>query len=161
MQSFSKRFFLVAAAVAFGLAAAVAPAQAPDPGMGTWNLNPAKSKYNPGPAHKSVRTKFEPAGKGVKNTTEFVAGDGSQGMVAYIANYDGRDAPLRGSPTADSVSLVRKDPMTVVRTDKKEGKLVQTMTRVVAKDGKSMTVAIKGKNAKGEWIDHLLWFDKQ
>ena len=129
--------------------------------MGTWTLNLAKSRYNPGPAHRSVVTKFEPAGKGVKNTTEFVSGDGSKGVAEYVANYDGRDAPIKGSPVADSVSLVRKDPMTVVRTDKKDGKVVQTMTRVVAKDGKSMTVAIKGKSAKGEPIDNLLWFDKQ
>ncbi len=51
--------------------------------------------------------------------------------------------------------------MSIVRTDKKDGKVVQTMTRVVAKDGKSMTVAINGKNAKGEPVDNLLWFDKQ
>ena len=161
MQTFSKRIFLVATAAAFGLAAAGLQAQAPDPAMGTWNFNSGKSKYNPGPAHKSVVTKFEPAGKGVKNTTEFVAGDGSKGATEYVATYDGKDAPLKGSPIADSVSLQRKDPMTIVRTDKKDGKVVQTMTRVVAKDGKSMTVAIKGKNAKGEPVDNLLWFDKQ
>jgi hypothetical protein len=161
MQSSWKRFFLVAAAVAFGLTASIVPAQAPDPGMGTWNLNLAKSKYNPGPAHKSVMTKFEPAGNGVKNTTEFVGGDGRKGVATYVASYDGKDAPIKGSPLADSVSLMRKDAATIVRTDKKDGKVVQTMTRVVAKDGKSMTVEIKGKNAKGEPFDNLLWFDKQ
>lgn len=161
MQSISKRIFLVIAAAAFGLAATGVQAQAPDPGMGSWKLNLEKSKYNPGPPPKSLVVKFEPAGKGVKGMTESVSADGNKIATEYVANFDGKDAPIKGSPVADSVSLVRKDPLTIVRTDKKAGKPVQTLTRTVAKDGKSFTVAIKGKNAKGEPIDHLLWFDKQ
>ena len=41
------------------------------------------------------------------------------------------------------------------------GKGVATHKRVVAKDGKSWTVAIKGVNPKGEPFDNFLVFDKQ
>ena len=47
-----------------------------------------------------------------------------------------------------------------MRTDKKDGKVVQTLTRVVAKDGKSFTATSKGTNAKGEAIYNVLVWDK-
>jgi hypothetical protein len=45
--------------------------------------------------------------------------------------------------------------------NKKDGKVVSTETRVVAKDGKSYTTTVKGKTAKGEPIDVRMVFDKQ
>ena len=48
-----------------------------------------------------------------------------------------------------------------MRTDKKAGKVVATLTRVVAKDGKSFTVAVKGTTPKGEPLNNQLVFDKQ
>ena len=129
--------------------------------MGTWKLNVEKSKYSPGPAPKSLTTKFEPAGKGVKLTTEGVSADGKPTATEYTANYDGKDVPIKGSPVADTVSLRRINALTTERTDKKDGKVVQTLRRSIAKDGKSFTVAIKGKTAKGEPINHKLVFDKQ
>ena len=138
-----------------------ASAQSADRGMGTWKLNVEKSKYSLGPAPKSLTAKFEPAGKGVKLTTEGVGADGKPNATEYTANYDGKDVPLKGSPAADTVSLVRKDAQTTIRTDKKAGKVVQTLTRVVSKDGKSFTVTVKGTSAKGEPVNNLLVFEKQ
>ena len=42
--------------------AALATAQAKDPFVGTWTMNPAKSKYSPGPAPKSATSTYEAAG---------------------------------------------------------------------------------------------------
>jgi len=140
---------------------ATASAQ-PDPRIyGTWKLNVAKSKFSPGPAPKSLTVKWEPAGKGVKLNSEGIAADGKPMSGGYTANYDGKDYPLVGSPAADTVSLRRVDANTVERTDKKAGKAVQVLTRVMAKDGKSFTVTTKGKTAKGEPIHNVLVFEKQ
>ena len=100
---------------------------------------------------------FEPAGKGVKATTEGVSSDGKPTSTEYTANWDGKDTPLKGSAIADTTSLRRIDANTTERTDKKDGKVVQTLTRAVAKDGKSFTVAVKGKNAKGEPVPLNAW----
>ena len=62
---------------------------------------------------------------------------------------------------ADTVSLVRTDAHTYVRTDKKNGKAVQTLTRVLGNDGKTFTVAVKGVTPKGEPVNHMLVFEKQ
>ena len=161
MASVLNYAFVGLVVASFAASTTSASAQSVDPGMGTWKLNVEKSKYSPGPAPKSLMTKFEPVGKGVKLTTEQVNADGSKIATEYTANYDGKDVPIKGSPTTDTISLIRKDPQTTVRTDKKAGKVVATLTRVVAKDGKSFTVAVKGTTPKGEPLNNQLVFDKQ
>lgn len=130
-------------------------------GMGTWKLNVEKSKFSPGPPPKSLTARFEPSGKGVKATTEGIGADGKPTATEYTANWDGKDVPLKGSALADTTSLRRIDANTTVRTDKKGGKQVMTLRRAIAKDGKTFTVEVKGKNAQGEPVDNFLLFEKQ
>jgi hypothetical protein len=136
-------------------------AQASDPRSGTWKLNPAKSKYSPGPAPQSLTVKVEPSGRGEKVTAEFVNADGTRTTTQYTASFDGKDYPLTGSQIADAVSLKRIDARTTVRTDKKGGKVAQTLRRVVSRDGKTMTVTTKGTNAQGQAVSNVAVFDKQ
>jgi hypothetical protein len=136
-------------------------AQASDPRMGTWKLNVAKSKYSPGPAPQSLTVKVEPSGQGEKVTAEFVNADGTRTTTQYTANYDGKDYPLTGSQIADTISLKRIDARTTERTDKKGDKVAQTLRRVVAQDGKTMTVTTKGTNAQGQAVNNVGVFDKQ
>jgi hypothetical protein len=136
-------------------------AQASDPRIGTWKLNVAKSKYSPGPAPQSLTVNVEPSGQGEKVTTEFVNADGTRTTTEYTANFDGKDYPLTGSQIADTVSLKRSNARTTVRTDKKGGKVAQTLRRVVSKDGKTMTVTTKGTNAQGQAVNNVAVFEKQ
>jgi hypothetical protein len=161
MQAVFRKMILGVAVAAFAATISGVSAQSKNPGMGTWKLNVEKSKYNPGPAPKSLTVKFEPVGQGVKLTTEGVAADGSRTATEYTANYDGKDYPLKGSPLADTVSLKKVDDLTTLRTDKKGGKTVVTYKRVVAKNGKTFTVEIKGTNPKGEPFNNVLVFERQ
>jgi hypothetical protein len=137
-------------------------AQDKDPRVGTWKLNVANSKYNPGPAPQSQTLKIEASGKGEKVTSEVVGADGKRTTSTYTANFDGKDYPLSGSALgADKVSLKRIDARTTERTDKKDGKLIQTLSRVVSQDGKTMTVTGKGTNAEGKPFNNVVVFDKQ
>ncbi len=136
-------------------------AQAADPIVGTWKLNVAKSTYSPGPAPKSLTAKIEAAGEGEKLTADGVRGDDTRIQVEYTAQYDGKDHPITGSPMADTVSLKRLDANTTERTDKKGGKVVQTLTRKVSSDGKTVTVTVKGTDAEGRPINNLAVFEKQ
>jgi len=136
-------------------------AQASDPRIGTWKLNAAKSKYSPGPAPQSLTVRVEPSGQGEKVTAEFVNADGTRTTTQYTANFDGKDYPLTGSRIADTVSLKRIDARTTVRTDKKGGKVAQTLRRVVSQDGKTMTVTTKGTNAEGQAVNNVAVFNKQ
>ena len=135
-------------------------AQAKDPRVGNWKLNVAKSKYSPGPAPQSQTLKIEAVGKGEKVTSEVVNTDGTKATTQYTANFDGKNSPITGSPNADTVALKRIDSRTTERTDKKDGKVTLVLRRVVSQDGKTMTVTVKGKNAKGETVNNVVVFEK-
>ena len=63
--------------------------------------------------------KIEAAGEGEKATTEGVNAAGTATKTEYTAQYDGKDYPITGSQTADTVALKRIDARTIERTDKK------------------------------------------
>ena len=136
-------------------------AQASNPRFGTWKLNVAKSKYDPGPAPQSVTMKIEAAGEGEKSTTEGVNATGAPTKTEYTAQYDGKDYAMTGSQNADMVSLKRIDARTLERTDKKGEKVVLTSTRVVSEDGKTMTVTTTGTNAQGQAMNNVTVWEKQ
>ena len=152
---------VLALGVVLGADIATLSAQASDPRMGTWKLNVAKSKYSPGPAPQALTVKVEPSGQGEKVAAEFVNADGTRTTTQYTANFDGKDNPLTGSQIADAVSLKRIDARTTDRTDKKGGKVAQTLRRVVSKDGKTMTVTTKGTNAQGQAVNNVAVFAKE
>ncbi len=128
--------------------------------IGTWKLEVAKSKYSPGPPPKSLTLAFQAAGQGIKLTSDGVDAQGQPTHTGYTANYDGKDYPITGSAIGDTVSLKRIDAGTVQRTDKKGGKVVQTLTRKVSADGKTLTVAVKGTNAQGQPVNNELVFTR-
>jgi len=153
---------IVILAVLVGADVASLSAQTTDPRVGTWKLNVAKSKYDPGPAPQSQTLKVEASGKGEKITSEVVAADGKRTTTTYTANFDGKDYPITGSALgADKVSLKRIDARTSERTDKKNGKPVVTIRRVVSADGKTMTATSKGTNAEGKPMNNVAVFEKQ
>lgn len=160
MHSVTRRTILGFAAAAIALSMSNALAQSNDPRMGTWKLNLEKSIYSPGPAPRSLTINFEPAGKGVRLTTQQVNADGSSISTEYTAKYDGKDYPIKGSPAADTVSLKRIDARTVVRTDRKNGKTVATLRSVLSKNHKIYTVDVKSKTPKGDPIHNRLVFER-
>ena len=138
-----------------------ASAQATDPGMGSWTLNRQKSRYNPGPAFRSLVVKFEPYGDGVRMTNELVNSSGDTIKSQYTAYYDGKDYPISGLPDIETVALKKLDGGKVHRADKMGGKLVQTFVRTVAADGKTMTITQKGSSSNGGAYDNVIVLDRQ
>jgi hypothetical protein len=153
----------LAAVSIFAIAASLSPlagAQS-DAGLGTWKLNVAKSKFNPGPAPKDATITFEQSGKGVKSMQQMTNAKGEKISGSYTAEYNGKDYPITGSPSADTVALKFAGGNTVQRVDKKGGKVVSTFMRSVAADGKTMTVTQKGTTPDGKPVDHTMIFEKQ
>ena len=133
---------------------------AADARVGTWKFNAAKSKFKPGPAYKSRTVKIEAAGEGVKVAIDGVLGDGKAQSYSYTVNYDGKDYPVTGNPAADTIAYKKVDDSTIEATTKKGGQVTATVTIVLAKDGKSMTVTSKGKDDKGPFTNVAL-YDRQ
>lgn len=136
-------------------------AQTADPLIGTWGLNIAKSKYNPGPAPKSETRTYVVVGQDIKATSKGVDADGKQTSSQWTVNYDGKDRPATGSPDLDALSLKRIDAFTAEFTQKRAGKVVATGTRVISNDGKVMTITTKGTNAKGQAFNDMEVYDKR
>ena len=156
------RYSLMGATVLLGLATSVPlTAQTADNFIGTWKLNPAKSKFTPGPGPKSMTVVIAKADGGFKLTATGVAADDTPINTFYTATYDGKDVPVSGSPDWDAVSVKMMDANTRHTVRKKGGKEVQVLHTVLAKDGKSYTTTTTGVNAKGEKVESTAVYEKQ
>jgi hypothetical protein len=137
------------------------PVAAADQQSGVWKMDPAKSKYDPGPAAKSITLKIESDGDNIKYSSDGIDASGNPTHMEYTAKYDGKDYPITGNPNADTVALERTDANTTRSTLKKDGQVVMTVTSVVSNDGKTRTSTFKGKNAKGQDVNNILVYNKQ
>jgi len=141
--------------------AAVAAAPAADPVIGTWQLNIAKSKFNPGPAPKSDTRIYAASEQGTVMTWTSVGADGKETVAKSTFKADGKDYALTGADNFDSLSLKQVDDHTVQSTQKKGGKVIGTTTRTVSKDGKVLTLTSKGTSATGVPYDNVMVYDKK
>lgn len=135
-------------------------AQTPVPGLGTWKLNVAKSRYTPGPAPKSVTVTFSAAGQGVKAVIDGVAPDGSKIHWEYTASFDGKPHSVTGNGDGDMVVMRRVDPNTIETAYTLKGKPTLVNRRVASADGKTLTVTSTGTNAQGQKINNVQVFEK-
>ena len=69
--------------------------------------------------------------------------------------------PIKGSPSADAIAFKLVSEQTNNMTVMKSGKVVQTGTIVVAKDGKSRRVTTSMADAKGEKHVDKAYYDRQ
>ena len=133
-----------------------------DPHAGTWVLNVAKSSYTPGPGPKAQTAVYAAAGDGLKVTATGTSADGKPTAAEFTVVFDGKDHPAKGSPDWDAVASKRVDSHTIEFTRKKAGKVVQTATSVVSKDGKTRTVTTAtGVNAQGQKIKTVAVYEKK
>jgi hypothetical protein len=152
---------VVLAIVAATGAIVIAEAAAPDPAIGTWQLIVSKSTFTPGPGPKSQTRTYSQSGQSMTVVIKSVHADGKETTTQITFQLDGKDYPVTGNPEVDSDSVKRVDSNTAEFTLKKAGKVVQSGTRTVSKDGKTLTLKSKGTTAKGEKFDDVLVFDKQ
>jgi hypothetical protein len=132
-----------------------------DPWIGTWVLNIAKTRINPGPKPRSETRSYAVTAEGEHATYDTVEADGKQIQSSSTYKFDGKDAKLVGDPNEDTMALTRTGPRSIASVIKKDGKVVRTATREVSADGKTLTVQFKGTNAKGRPIVEEVWvFDR-
>jgi hypothetical protein len=153
--------YAVLAIVAAVSGVTVAAAAAPDPVVGTWQLNPSKSTFTSGPAIKNQTRTYSQSGPSITLVMKTVGPDGKEAITKTTYQLDGKDFPVTGNADYDSLSAEQVDSNTAKFTLKKGGKAVGTTSRTVSKDGKTLTAKQKMTNAKGEKSEGVLVFDKQ
>lgn len=140
---------------------AIAADAGPDPVVGTWTLNVAKSQFNQGPALKSDTRTYEESADGMMTVTlKSVSADGTEITLTRTFKEDGKDYPVHDSSGVDSITETRVNARTAKYTEKKAGKAMLRGRRVLSKDGKTLKVTEIGTEA-GAKIKHTLVYDKQ
>jgi hypothetical protein len=133
-----------------------------NPIIGTWKLNLAKSKLDPGPPPMSETRVFEAwETDGVKGTFTRVLADGTHVTIGFAFHYDDKDYKVTGTRDVDVTAHKRLDPTTVAFTLKKGGNVVQTGKDVFSKNGRIWTSTGTGMNTKGQKVHNVLVLDKQ
>jgi hypothetical protein len=140
----------VSLVLAILLAAAGLQAQ-DNPIMGTWTLNVSKSKYVSEPPPRSRTLKFEPVGSnGLKLINDAVLANGEKTHVEETFLQDGREHVNVQFDAYNSLTINRKG-----------GKTVQALKRIVSQDGRTLTIIVARTDANGHPVDDIRVFDKQ
>ena len=128
---------------------------------GTWELDSAASKFEPGPARKSDTRTYKVDGNNIHMIDKVVFADGKSINIEYTGAYDGKDYPVAGNPKVGMIAQERVDEYTAKTTTKRGGKITATSTRVISKDGKTMTITSTGTDEKGVAFNDTLVFHKK
>jgi hypothetical protein len=158
-----KRSFLFLVLSLFVLGSVAGFAQTPPKPVfaATWKLNTAKSKYTPGPAPKSQLATLAAVTNGMSVVSDRVDADGQKVHFEWTAMFDGKDYPVKGDTSRDTVSVKKIDDYTIEITNKKGGKVTTTIKAVYDKDGKHRVETVTGMNVQGQAIKNVTSWDRQ
>jgi len=154
-----KRRIGLLAALAIVLSAGSVLLAQSNPFVGTWKLNLASSKYNPGPPPQSQTRTWDASG------TVMVTGVGATGKpfsYGYSITGDGKASPTTGAipNKADMISTKKIDANTYEAKFTTAGKQVETTTFTVSNGGKTLTIHAKGSPDAG-FVENVQVLDKQ
>ena len=136
-----------------------ASSRAPDELVGAWRLNVAKSTYRPGPAPSSETRTYTRDGANVLGVIQREFADGRRLRIEYTANYD-REYPVTGTEEYDHVVLRRIDRYTSEAVLSHAGRVFGTARRVIAADGKSMTITFRRDSESGVSVLNSAYYEK-
>jgi hypothetical protein len=137
---------------------------------GTWKMNLAKSKFNPGPPPKSPTiAKIEAVEGGTKIVTDGVNAEGQKTHSEVTITFDGkrdfRTATVNGKPdetTYEFMSVVKMDDHNYdVYELLSGGARFGTLHWTISPDGKTRTVTGTGTDAQGKPTNNVTVWDKQ
>jgi len=132
-----------------------------DPAVGTWTLDLAKSKLDPNePALKSSVRTYTATPDGLKVAIHSVDADGAHDTSSTFS-YDGKPHPVSGTTDYDMIAVTRAGTNESKTDLIKSDKVIGHLTRVVSKDGKTMTVTVDETNAKGAKVHEVTVYARQ
>ncbi len=129
---------------------------------GTWKLNLAKSKYNPGPAPKSLVVNTSMEGDWIVSKSQGVDSEGKATNLTNKYKLDGKEYPYKTATVDGTIAVKRIDDFQseAVILDK-SGKGNTTGKAVISKDGKTRTVTTTGTRADGKTVHNVVVYEKQ
>ena len=128
---------------------------------GTWKVDVAKSKYEPGAAPRSETLRFEPVGDGFKVSLDGVNQQGPYHSEA-IGKFDGVDVPVVATPARQATftyAFSRIDERTWEIAIKVNGQRQLIVRNVVSEEGKTMR-GVSTVTSRGQ-INQAVIYEKQ
>jgi hypothetical protein len=123
--------------------------------VGTWNMDPARSSYSPGPIPRRVTLKYEFVEGGVKVTNDTLDAEGKSIVRTTTLKFDGKDYPYLNNVNADTASGKRIDDYSFETQWKKSGQPTLSQKISVSPDSKTLTVIQTGKDAQGRTVRNI------
>ena len=118
--------------------------------VGSWTLDPAKSRFDPGPApYKSMTLTYSTTDQGLKGDVAGVDADGRPIKGSYTIVTDGKEYPVTGIAAYDSSSYTPVGDRTTVYVRQKFGTTVVVGSRVLSRDGRTLTFSEKSVDNEG------------
>jgi len=133
---------------------------ASDPFVGTWKMNPAKTKYKAGTAPKELTITVTEVGSDINVALAGTTADGSKIAYSYTAPSAGGDGKIE-SAFYDGVSAKRIGPNERETSYMKGGKPVYTAHSKLSADGDSLLVHSKGINSLGRPVEANTVYERQ
>jgi hypothetical protein len=146
------------------LAVSVALWGAANPIIGTWKLNPEKSKDS---AHhiptSLIYTWATQEGGMINLTRDEISDKGQNRHSEWLGKFDGQDWPDTGSDVSDvgTIAVKQTGDRTFEFTAKKQGNVVATQKSVISDDGKTLTNVNNSRDEKGQLRSYTAVFDRQ
>jgi hypothetical protein len=129
--------------------------------VGDWDLNIAKSKFEPTPPMKKYTMKVIDAGAGrLRIKSDWIEADGTVGHVEYSTAFDGKPVSIIDYPIADTVTDTVVNATTWESVWTKDGKIVERELETISVDGKTFREIDEGKDAKGRKFKNHLVFER-
>jgi hypothetical protein len=135
-------------------------AQSADPLVATWEVNMAKSTYDPGPAPKRLSMVVTPDKDGYTIVQDMVTADGQAVHSVINLQPDGKPHDIQGRPGA-TVTTTRINARTYERVTRVNGKVTTTSRTIVAPDGKTRTTTTTGTNDQGQPVHEVIVYDRK
>jgi len=132
-----------------------------DPFIGTWKMNPAKTKHTVGTAPKEQICTIVQAGSDQNMKVAGIAADGTKTLIRYMISPTGGTGKMLESSLYDGVFGKRIGPNEWEMSYTNGGKAVYTARSRVSSDGLTLTVDSKGVNALGQTVEASFVYDKK
>jgi len=150
------RTLLTVAALCLGASVSSVAAAAKDPSVGNWELDVASSTVNGQAAFKSGHVSITSTKGEHKSVVDLMPASGAAIHYEGTSKYDGVPAPVTGNTYFDSADIVQVDRNTIIRTERRGGKVVGVTTIEVSKDGKILHSSSKGTSPDGKQFTRAL-----
>ena len=129
--------------------------------FGTWKMNAAKSKADPGPLVKTQTVTIQPHGDGFTLTTDAEDAGGAKAHSTRTASLDGKDIAVDASNPNVKETYTRINDRSFQRVLKVNGRVRNTLKATLSQDGQSFTIDATGTSATGTPVHNITVFEKQ